>query len=553
MKFRASSTKAALVKLYKAVGDDVRILSSTRKLDSEGNAFYEITARRNNPVVSGNTRNLFVVATILFVVVISLLYIFTRSGETGAISSHDEKPGMEIEASSVIPSIAVIPLVNLSEGGNEEYFGDGLAEDLISSFARLKNIKVVNRTSSFTYKNTNLDIQTIGRELSVNSIIEGSFRINEEKLRIVVNLIDVSDGFTIWTQTFNREKKDLFDIQEEIAFAIVKALEVELGLDDSGTLRTRSTKSLDAFNEYNRAMYFLDRRSEEGFTKAIEYFRNTIDLDADFAKAHLGLGVSHYLLGSYGYRHYSEAFSRARPEIEKAINLDPSLGEAYAMRARIRRDNDLDWEGAEEDFLRAIDLNPNSANAHHWYALYLGDLGRFDEAMEHLLIARESQPVSRQINLDIAVSFLDQGDVESCLDQLYKTIEMFPNFKGAHNFLLFTLLRIGKIEESIAEFERYNAISGQAGLTAQYKSIIEEQGIISAVRIYVNAAKEHLFPWELAALCTFLGEREKALDYLEQAFTERSGRIFHLKYETAFRSLHDEPRFIALLEKLGLD
>ena len=547
MEFHGKSKKDALVEMVRKLGADAEIESIT-SVSLDGARTYKVSASAfpgsEISQKKSGYRGLFIFA--------ALIIILAAAGYFAWPWISSQLFPQEIPPGTYEPTIAVMPFKNVGEGDDYPHFGEGLAEDLISGLINLKGLKIISRNSSFAADAREQTPVSAGSDLGVATLLKGTYRIDSGKVKIVASLIDTSDGSYIWTKTYDHELKDVFKIQEQISQQIIQEMRLELGLQEKDKLRYLTTANSDAWNSFHAGWYYLDQRTREGFKKAEESFNETIEVDPTFARAYYGLAFSLYLQGSYNYSPPIPAFERALIWAEKAIEVDDTLGEAYAVRAMIRRDLKLDWEGAEEDFLKALELSPGSARTHHWYGNFLGDLGRFKEAESQLLQAKELAPISKQINLDIAVSLIDRLEYDKALEHLKLTVQMFPDFRGAHHLYLVTLFRRGYLKETLAEYKRFNKAVGQTEASSKLEELFYEKGFFEASKQFLIKFGDTIGPHEKAALYMVLGDGEKAIDYLEKAFAIRSGRVFHLKSEPVFVPLHDHPRFKALLKKMNL-
>jgi serine/threonine protein kinase/Tfp pilus assembly protein PilF len=291
------------------------------------------------------------------------------------------------------PSIAVLPFTNLSADPDQEYFCDGMAEEIINALTHIEDLRVVARTSAFAFKGKSGDIREIGKQLEVESLLEGSVRKAGARVRITAQLVSVADGYHIWSEKFDREMEDIFDIQDEISLAIVDRLKVKLLGKNKAELTKRHTENLEAYQLYLKGRYFWNRRTKGALKKAVGYFKQAIEKDPAYAFAHFGLADAYEILYSYGHVPLKEAYPNAKKAVLRALELDDSLAGAHTSLAEIKKTFENDPEGAEQEFKRAIELNPGYATAHHWYSILLGETGRFKEALEEGERALELEPM----------------------------------------------------------------------------------------------------------------------------------------------------------------
>jgi TolB-like protein/Tfp pilus assembly protein PilF len=352
------------------------------------------------------------------------------------------------------PSIAVLPFTNLSADPDQEYFCDGMAEEIINALTHVEGLRVVARTSAFAFKGKSGDIREIGRKLDVESVLEGSVRKAGARVRITAQLVSVADGYHIWSEKFDREMEDIFGIQDEISLAIVDRLKVRLLGKDKAELIRHHTENLEAYHLYLKGRYFWNRRTKDALEKAIGYFKQAIEKDPDYASAYFGLADAYGILHHYGLIPFEEAYPNARKAVLRALELDDSLAGAHTSMAEIKRTFENDPEGAEREFRRAIDLNPGYATAHHWYSMMLVDAGRFEEAAEEGERALELDPLSTIIKLHVA-SLRSRGWDWDGAEELYRhALEIdAANENILANYAGF-LARMGRPDEARSKINR---------------------------------------------------------------------------------------------------
>jgi len=346
-----------------------------------------------------------------------------------------------------VQTLAVLPFENLSADEENEYFSDGMTEELLNVLAKNENLLVPARTSAFAFKGKNENIKDIGAALGVDKIIEGSVRKSGDKIRITVQLINVENGFHLWSETYDRDLEDIFTVQDEIAQAIASELKVKL----LGQLNA-PTNNVEAYNFYLQGRHFWNLRTEEGFKNAIEYFNKALEGDPSYALAHVGLADSYNLSASYGYMLPQEGFSLGKASAEKALELDEHLAEAYTSLAFAIENYDNDFEAAEDAFLEAIEFNPNYATAHHWYALLLRSLGRYDESIQQIERALELDPLSLIINMAAGSLFETRGDKSRAIGHYEKALDLNPMFINARARLAILKHESGDIVGAEADF-----------------------------------------------------------------------------------------------------
>jgi TolB-like protein/Tfp pilus assembly protein PilF len=329
-------------------------------------------------------------------------------------------------------SIAVLPFANLSPDPENEYFSDGLTEELINVLAKIEGLRVTSRTSAFAWKSKNEPIRRIGEQLNVNTVLEGSVRKAGNRLRITAQLVNVADDSHLWSERYDREMEDVFVVQDEIARAIVEALKIKLVGEEQCQLVQCATKSIEAYNLYLQGRFHWNKRSKEGFERAIKYFEQALQIDPKYAPAYAGLADCYTLLASYGYLAPQEGFPKAREAATKALEIDEALAEAHASLAAIKLNYEQDLQGAEQEIERAIVLNPNYATAHHWHTATLLGLGRTEEALAAIQRALELDPLSAIIRVTTGETFQLAGRLAEAEEHLHKALEINPNLIGAY-------------------------------------------------------------------------------------------------------------------------
>ena len=330
-----------------------------------------------------------------------------------------------------IESIAVLPFINLSADEDNEYFSDGLTEEIINAVAQINGLRVISRTSAFSYKGTDMDVRTIGEELGVDAVLEGSVRKEGSTVRITTQLIRVSDDSHLWSETFEQEIEDVFDIQESIAQTTASTLELQLE-NQLSPLVERSTENFEAYEAYLRGRFFWNKRTKEGFEKAVEYFERAIELDPNYAQAYAGLADTYSLMVGYDHIRSDEGFSKARESSEQAIALNNQLAEAHTSLGMIADNYDLKKSAAEEHYQAALDINPNYVTALHWYSNLLFELGRTDESMAMIQRALKLDPLSPIINANLGQKYAQLQDYDNAMSRFEKALELDPDFLIGH-------------------------------------------------------------------------------------------------------------------------
>jgi serine/threonine-protein kinase len=456
-------------------------------------------------------------------------------------------------------SVAVLPFVNMSRDKDDEYFSDGITEEVINALANVEGVRVVSRTSAFAYKGKNLSVRKIGEELAVSTVLEGSVRREGNEVRIVAQLINAQDGYHLWSKTYDRQMSSVFAVEDELARSIAAALRPQL-LKESAPLVQQPTASAQAHDLYLRGRHFWNKRTDEDLRKALALFQQALEVDPNYALAHAGIADSYVLLSDYGS--YSAAgISQARKHAYKALELDGSLAEAHATLGLIGM-YDYDWATAESEFKRAIELRSGYATAHHWYALLLTTLGRFPEARVEADRALQLDPASLIVNNMVGVVAYDARDYDRAIESFRRTLQLDPNFFIAKLFLACAYVSAGKNAEGLAELEQLeqlpavkNAKLELLALRAWMLSTAgDKAGAARLVKELDSRSREQkMHTAMLAAIQTFVGDKDRAFALLDSAVAERDPMVRDLKVSPMWDPLRSDPRFDKMLKRLNLD
>jgi len=473
-----------------------------------------------------------------------------------AVAWHFTRTGRKPAAPAVpaAPSVAVLPFANFSPAKDEEYFSDGITEEVINALANVEGLRVVSRTSAFAYKNKNLSVRQIGEELAVATVLEGSVRREGNALRLTAQLINAADGYHLWSKTYDRELKNVFAVENELATAIADALRPRL-LKPS-PLVPPTTGSAEAHDLYLKGRHFWSKRTAEDLKEAMGLFEKAISLDPTYALAHAGLSDCYLLLGEYTSARPADILPKARPHAYRALELDRDLAEAHASLGLISL-YDYDWASAEREFKRAIDLRSGYATAHHWYAILLVTLGRFDEARAEAERALELDPASPIVNNMLGIVFYESRDYEKAIAAFRKTLELNPAFTPSREVLACAYASAGRKAEALAELDQIKAsavehvamrawILGVAGDATGSRRLMRELERRSDLPQGGHRAV-------MGALYGMLGESDRAFALLEQAYAERDWMLRDVKVSPMWDSLRKDPRFPRLLQQMHLD
>jgi len=457
-----------------------------------------------------------------------------------------------------IQSIAVLPFNDMSPDKDQEYFCDGLAEETISTLSRVEGLRVVSRMSSFQFKGKDLELRQIGQQLNVRTVLEGNVRKAGNKIRISVQLINTADGFLLWSEQYEREIKDIFRIQDEISLSIVKALKIKLIGETEKNIFKNYTENVEAYSDYLKGRYHWNKRTAEALKKSIEYFDQAIEEDPQYAPAFAGLADAYIILGLYGASPPQFVMPKAKAAASKALEIDRDLAEAHISLGCIKSVYDWDWRGAEEAFRAGIELNPNYAIAHHWYAInYLTPHGRFDDAIKEINRALDLDPISLVINTTVGLVHYFARQFDSAIDVFRKTLEVEPNFAMAHFFLGQTYTQKKMFNEALAKFEEANRLfGGSTNMKATYGTAAALAGKKDKAAEILDSLLEtsrekYVSSYDIAAIYAGLGSRDKAFEWLEKAIDEHSYLLIYLNVDPILDGLRDAKRFKDIKKKMS--
>ena len=455
-----------------------------------------------------------------------------------------------------IQSIAVLPFADMSPGKDQEYLGDGITEELLNGLAQVEGMQVAARTSSFSFKNKDVPVPEIGRQLNVQAVLEGSVRRDGNEIRITAQLINVETGYHLWSATYDRELSSIFAIQDEISRAIVEALKVELSGEAAAKLARRATADPEAQDLYLRGLFHANRRRAADLRRAIDYFEQAIARDANYADAHAGVALGWILLPAYDTLRVADAAARARPAIERALRLNPELADAHAIHGLIAFQT-LDLRTAEASYRRSLELNPRAVQTLVWYSQLLGALGRFDESIARALEAERIDKLSALASNNVGYMRLFRREYGQAAEQFRRALELDPGYSSPLNNLLVAYRRAGDWPAYWAEVERQR---GEGVLRAGEEALAISRAIAgTGDRAAALAAlrqpewRNHKNCYTTAGSLAQLGERADALDVLERC---RDHQHYNMRYTAVnpdFDSLRDEPRYRALVRDLGLE
>jgi serine/threonine protein kinase len=448
-------------------------------------------------------------------------------------------------------SVAVLPFEDLSPEQDQAYFCDGIAAELINRLTKIEKLKVPARASSFSFKDKALDIQEIGEKLKVESLLVGSLQKAENRLRITVELVKVSDGYPLWSEKYERNMDDIFALQDEISLAIVDKLKIKLLGEEKTELVIRHTQNPEAYNSFLRGRYFWNKRTPESMEISLEHFQKAIEKDPEYALAYAGLADSYITLGAWIIMPPKEAFPRAKEAAVKALEIDNSLAEAHNALAYVKFIFDWDWEEAEKTFERAIALNPRYATAHQFYGEYLTAMGRFDEALRESRRAQELDPLSLIINAISGWPFLYKREYDRAIDHFKKALNMDPHFRPALIYLGRAYFFKGMYNEALAKFKITNNILEIGQVYAKMGNTQEAKRVLEDIK--TRHQSSHGLSIPIAVLYLYLGDNDQFFIWLEKAYEERNYYMAYINVDPKYDSIRSDPRFTVLLQKMNLD
>jgi TolB-like protein/DNA-binding winged helix-turn-helix (wHTH) protein/Tfp pilus assembly protein PilF len=483
------------------------------------------------------------------VVLVSFGVVFVIPRITNRAKGHTTAPSL-----NGIHSIAVLPLVNLSSDPSQEYFSDGLTDELITRLAQIGSLQVISRTSIIGYKHSVKKAPEIGDELHVDSIIEGTVERVNDRVRIRVQLIRASTDQHIWAESYDREIKDVLQLESDLAREIAQ----QIGHRAFEQRASERLVSPDAYENYLKGRYCWNQRTEQGFRNAISYFEQAIAKDPTYAQAYAGIADSYVLLGYYSSLPPQDAYPHAKAAARKALELDPMLGDAHTSLAGALQDFDWTWKEVEQEHKRAVELSPGYATAHQWYGNYLNMMGRFEEAQDQIRQARDLDPLSLIINCNVAWAYHLARNDERALEEFQKTKDMDPNFYWPHLGLGRVYVAKKMYTDAISAFERATELSGSNSM------VLSELGHAYAVggrkrdayrilaKLEESSRQRYISAYDIGLVYVGLGQQEEAMDWFERAYREHCRSLQFSRVEPRLDPLRSHARFQELLKRLNL-
>jgi TolB-like protein/tetratricopeptide (TPR) repeat protein len=502
------------------------------------------------------TRTDYLIFSALVLVIIIIAYPFFRA----VVEPAADRPETRLVSESPTNSIAVMPFVNTSKHDDDEYFSDGLTEELIGSLAKVRGLHVTARTSAFAFKGQDRDIRSIGQQLNVRNILDGSVRRENNRVRIAVQLINVESGFNIWSESFDSELGSVLGVQQSIARSIVDALRIQLAPDTEEYFDKALTVNPDAFDLYLRGRYHWARFSEGGFRQSIDAFQRAIVADPDFAPPHAGLATVYSFMGYFGLMEPGDAYALSFREANTALALDSQSSEALIARGMAWLTYKWDWDHARDDLTRALELSPNFSQAHWALSLYESVVDP-SAGLDAALKALSLDPLSLPITNAVAMRYFSLGKLGEAEKTAERMIDLDPDFAPAHWVMGLVHMFNGRYDAAIEELTRSVELSGgvpstlaalayanaKSGNTSKALELLEQLKSLGEL-----SQQGHVPALQIAYVYEGLGRTEDALDWLDRAFELRDGWLVHLNGFPRFESLREEERFQGLLRRMNL-
>jgi serine/threonine-protein kinase len=456
-------------------------------------------------------------------------------------------------AGTGVSTVAVLPFVDMSSGKDQEYFSDGLTEEIIDALSRVPNLHVVARTSAFQFKGKNTDIREIGRQLNVTAVLEGSVRKDGDQVRITAQLNRVTDGFHLWSRTYDRPLRDIFALQREISQAIA----TQLGAGQIAPPH-ESTTNLEAYRLYLQGRYAMSDPTAERISTAIAYYEQALAKDPNYALAYAGLADSYSYLGDVGFQPPREVMGKAKEAAQKALKIDDQVAEAHASLGIVANLFEWDWPAAEREFRRALELSPGNAYDHHWFGHYYDAIGRFDDGMREMRKALDLDPLSEMFHMDYGFELVNSRRFQEAVAQFNKLLEINPTNPFGRYALGFALERLGKSADSRAELAKLGNLSDappvlMAASGTVYARLGEPDRPRKLLAQLQEMSKKTYVPAFYEAMLAFaIDDKDQGFQLLEEAYGQRSSGFTFLLPDPTFDPVRSDPRFVALMNKVGV-
>lgn len=506
---------------------------------SSPSSIQQSVKRRRTLIIAG------VVAITLCAIAVAWRYLAIQTGTSDVRQS---------------TSVVVLPLENLSGDQEQDYFADGMTDDLIANLAKIRSLRVISRSTAMAYKHTHKPLSEIARELHVDAVVEGTVLRAGDRVRITAELVQVSTDRHLWAETYESQMGDVLALQNRVSSAIVSEIRVNLSPQDRARLARNPAVAPEAYENYLKGRFYWNRRTDENLHRAIGYFENATKQDTQYALAYAGLSDCYAVIGAaiFGTMPAGEAAPKARQAAQRALEIDPTLAEAETSLATVKFNYDWDWAGAEEGYQHAIQLNPNYATAYQRYSLLLTATGRFQESFGQINKARELDPLSFSINFSLGWRLYLARQYDRAIVQLRNTLEMDPSYELPHLILGQAYEEKGGFDLAIPELRKAVELSHGTPLMlsalahAYARSGQRTEAEQLLTQLEAASKQQYVSPYYLAIVHVGLGEKEKALSLLETALTDRSNGLIFMAVEPELDPIRSDPRFIALERKLSL-
>jgi len=544
----ASDLRADLKRIQRQTGssrsDPARLLEQPAKMAAESKQPGDVSADTQVIValLKRRKKTLLLAASVLLLLVMGLY-------RYGFVSPIRPAPSVGGE---VIDSVAVLPFENLSDDPGMEYLSDGIAQSIIYGLSQLPQVKVISFSSVLAYKGQTLDTQQVAKDLGARALLLGRLNQQGDNLLVNVELVDTQDNSVLWGEQYNQKITELLAVQEKIAMEISENLRWQLSGEEQSMMTKRYTENTEAYRSYLEGRYWWNKRSKEGFERAVELFNEAIEEDPLYAQAYAGLADTYLLLAVYYHRPPDDAFPQARAAAQKALEIENNLAEAHTSLGFINMLYDWDWAAAEAEFKRAIEFNPNYATTHHWYGHFLSTQRRLDEGLKEMKKAQTLDPLSPGINSSVGEVLYYKGQYDEALEQSQRALEMDPNLPAAILTLTLTYWDKGMHEEAIAQSEKWASVDPSRGSVAPVVFRSLASGNRAEAIAALRDSKQLATFWK-ANYYALVGEKDSALEWMTQAINERDPTAPWINVLSWWDPLRDDPRFQDLLRRMNLE
>lgn len=460
-------------------------------------------------------------------------------------------------SSGQIKSIAVLPFKTIGTEDESEYLGIGMSDALITRLGNIHQLIVRPTSAIRKYTGAQEDPVTAGREQGVEAVLDGSVQLADNRIRVNVQLTRVQDKALLWSARFDERFTDIFAVQDSISQQVMRELMVELNPEERHRLQQRGSENIEAYQAYLKGLYFWNKRTKDGYKKAVAYFKQAIERDPAYAQAYVGLGHAYAYLGGHDLASQSEAIAKQRAATKRALELDETLSEAHASLGLIAMNSDWDWIEAEKEFKRAIELSPNNATAHAWYGEFLAFMGRFDEGVAEIKRGLELDPLSLVINTDVAKVYTLARRYDEAIEQYKRALEMDPDFEVAHGLLALTYSLKGMHEEAVEELRKIKDMENDPMLLSYLSYVYGKSGRRDEAQAVLNrlgslSKQTYVSPLWMTIAYAGLGEKEQAFKWVGRIYDEHTtGGALGLKVSPVYDSLRSDPRFAELMRRPG--